>query len=51
MLFTPGQLILFFKDGPFSWHGILALYLPFVAFFLWILIMSIAVLQAATRRP
>lgn len=39
-LFVPGQLILFFKDGAFSWHGILALWLPFVAFFIWILVMS-----------
>ena len=47
VLFAPGQLVLFFKDGPFSWHGIVALWIPFVAFFLWILIMSIAMLQAA----
>ena len=39
-LFIPGQLILFFKDGAFSWHGVLALWLPFVAFFIWILVMS-----------
>ncbi|MET0545593.1 MAG: hypothetical protein ABWZ40_04710, partial [Caulobacterales bacterium] len=46
VLFVPGQMVLFFKHGPFSWHGILALWLPFVAFFLWILIMSFAMLQA-----
>jgi hypothetical protein len=46
LLFTPGQAVLFFKDGPFSWHGILALWLPFVAFFIWILIMSIALLRS-----
>jgi len=46
VLFVPGQLVLFFKHGPFSWHGIIALWLPFVAFFLWILIMSVAMLQA-----
>lgn len=45
VLFTPGQLVVFFKDGPFSWHGIASLWLPFVAFFLWILIMSIMMLQ------
>jgi hypothetical protein len=47
VLFAPGQLVLFFKDGPFSWHGIVSLWLPFVAFFLWILLMSFALLQAA----
>jgi hypothetical protein len=48
LLFAPGQLVLFFKDGPFSWHGIVALWVPFVAFFLWILIMSMQLLKAAT---
>ena len=47
VLFTPGQLVLFFKSGIFSWHGIVALWLPFVAFFLWILIMSVVMLQAS----
>ena len=42
VLYIPGQLILFFKDGAFSWHGIIAMWIPFIAFFLWILLMSIA---------
>jgi hypothetical protein len=46
VLFAPGQLVLFFKTGPFSWHGLVALWLPFVAFFLWILVMSVAMLRA-----
>ncbi len=50
VLFAPGQLVLFFKSGPFSWHGLVALWLPFVAFFLWILIMSAAVITAS-RKP
>lgn len=49
LLFVPGELVLFFKHGPFSWHGIVALWLPFVAFFLWILIMSYAMLQSLKR--
>ncbi|GAB3370937.1 hypothetical protein NCG89_04895 [Spongiibacter taiwanensis] len=49
LLFVPGQMVLFFKDGPFSWHGIVALWLPFVAFFLWILIMSWQLFQAVKR--
>lgn len=49
LLFAPGQLVLFFKDGPFSWHGIVALWIPFVAFFLWILIMSYSMLQAVKK--
>ncbi|TVT48666.1 MAG: hypothetical protein FHP94_09155 [Denitromonas halophila] len=46
LLFAPGQMVLFFKDGPFSWHGIVALWIPFVAFFLWILIMCAVMLKA-----
>ncbi len=45
LLYAPGQLILFFKDGPFSWHGIVALWIPFVAYFGWIWIMSFAMLK------
>jgi len=46
LLFAPGQMVLFFKHGPFSWNGAVALWLPFVAFFLWILVMSWALLDA-----
>lgn len=46
VLFAPGQLVLFFKQGIFSWNGIVALWLPFTAFFLWILIMCVAMLRA-----
>lgn len=49
LLFAPGQMVLFFKDGPFSWHGIVALWIPFAAFFLWILVMSMQLFQAAKR--
>ena len=49
LLFAPGQLVLFFKEGPFSWHGIVALWIPFVAFFLWILIMSMQLIKAASE--
>ncbi|HEX5804885.1 MAG TPA: hypothetical protein VFY31_00895 [Macromonas sp.] len=46
LLFAPGQMVVFFKDGPFSWHGIVALWVPFIAFFLWILVMCLAMLKA-----
>ena len=36
-----------FKDGPFSWHGIVAMYLPFIAFFAWIAIMSWVMIKIA----
>ena len=47
LLFAPGQMVIFFKDGPFSWHGIVAMYLPFIAFFAWIAVMSWVMIKIA----
>ncbi len=47
LLYAPGQLVLFFKDGPFSWHGIVSLWIPYIAYFGWIFLMSIAMLMVA----
>ena len=46
LLYAPGMLIIFFKDGPFSWHGIVALWIPYIAYFGWIAVMSYALLAA-----
>lgn len=54
LLYIPGQLILFFKDGPFAWHGFVALWIPYIAYFAWIWIMSVAmsrVAKAAGNEP
>ncbi len=32
---SPGQLVFFFKTGPFAWNGLFAFYIPMIAFFLW----------------
>jgi predicted membrane metal-binding protein len=52
-LITPAMLIPFFKSGPFAYNGLLALYLPFGAFFLWMTIMTPSVLRAigSQREP
>jgi len=50
LLYAPGLLIIFFKDGPFSWHGIVALWIPYLAYFGWIMIMSFALLGAARQQ-
>ena len=50
LLYAPGMLIIFFKDGPFSWHGIVALWIPYIAYFGWILAMSYALLVAAKQQ-
>jgi type IV secretory pathway VirB2 component (pilin) len=46
LLITPAMLIPFFKSGPFAYNGLLALYLPFGVFFLWMVVMTPAVLKA-----
>ncbi len=45
---VPGGLVTFFKTGPFAWNGLLAFWLPIVAFVLWFFVMF-AVLLAAIR--
>ena len=47
--YIPGGLILFFKKGAFAWDGVLGLYMPFVVFFIWILVMSFATIAAIKR--
>ena len=47
LLFAPGQMVMFFKDGPFSWHGVVAMWIPFVAFFVWIAVMSFLMIRIA----
>jgi len=47
LLFAPGQMVMFFKDGPFSWHGVVAMWIPFVAFFVWIAVMSFLMVKIA----
>jgi hypothetical protein len=37
--FVPGCYIAFFHQGPFSWHGILGLWLVATGFFLWVVVM------------
>ncbi len=49
LLYVPGMLIIFFKDGPFSWHGIVALWIPYLAYFAWIAVMSVSLLSAVKQ--
>jgi len=45
LLLFPAGAILFFKSGPFAYNGVLALYLPLVAFFIWMIAMSFALIM------
>ena len=46
LVFLPADLIVFFKDGPFAYNGLFALYLPAGFFFTWIIIMVPVLLRA-----
>ena len=46
ILILPALLLPFFKSGPFAYNGILALYLPFGAFFIWMVVMTFGMMRA-----
>ena len=46
----PGITIIFFTRGPFSWHGIIAFYVPLVAFVVWYGLVMLYALKAITRQ-
>jgi len=48
VLITPAGLVLFFKDGPFAWNGIVGIYIPLAAFAIWMACISHQVHQALT---
>ncbi len=50
ILITPAGLVLFFKDGPFAWDGIVGIYIPLAAFAIWMGAISYEVHKALTRQ-
>lgn len=47
LLFTPGFLLLYFKTGPFAYHGLLVYWMPTVVFGIWIVVDAWMVRRAA----
>lgn len=43
---TPGSLVPFFHEGPLAWNGLIALYLPLVAFVSWVVVNALLLLRA-----
>lgn len=45
-LFMPGEFVVFFKDGPLAWNGLLAWYTTVIGFFVWLVVMVVMTLKA-----
>jgi hypothetical protein len=50
LLFLPAGLIFFFKEGPFAWNGVIAFWVPAVAFAVWFYAMFVALRNAILRQ-
>lgn len=49
LLMAPASLMGLFKSGPFAYNGLLAFWLVAVDFFLWMVVMSVVMLQVISR--
>lgn len=49
ILFMPAALMIFFKTGAFAYNGAVAFYVPTIAFFGWVMIMSVLARRALSR--
>ena len=49
LLSAPGGVLLFFKHGPLAFNGLLALWVPFGVFFVWMVAMTVVVIGAINR--
>ena len=49
VLSAPGGVLLFFKHGPLAFNGLLALWVPFGVFFVWMVAMTVVVIGAINR--
>lgn len=47
---SPGLLVIFFKQGPFSYSGLLAMWLPITEFFVWLVIIDVYARIAIRRQ-
>jgi hypothetical protein len=46
LLLLPASMIIFFKDGPFAWTGVIGFWIPAAVFGLWYLVMTGCLLRA-----
>lgn len=48
-LFIPAGMMAFFKTGAFAWNGLLALYVPVIIFFVWLVVMTVFTIKNINR--
>lgn len=46
LVFCSGEFVVFFKNGPLAWNGLLSWYLTVIGFFIWMVVMVITTLRA-----
>ncbi len=51
LLFIPGGLIYFFKDGPFAWNGLIAFWIPASVFGLWYIASFVVFRKVIAEQP
>jgi hypothetical protein len=49
LLSLPGGVLVFFKDGPFAYNGLLACYFVVGVFFVWLVVMTVLGIRATDR--
>jgi len=49
LTFCPGTMLVFFKDGPLAWDGVLGFWVVVVGYFSWTVLMSVVMLRASRR--
>jgi hypothetical protein len=51
LLYVPGGALAFFQTGPLAWNGAFAFFLPAIAFFIWLIVMTVLTLRSINRPP
>jgi hypothetical protein len=49
--FMPGGVIPLFKSGPLAYNGVLAFWIPFSIFFVWLVVMPMVLHRAIVKSP
>jgi hypothetical protein len=42
----PGGAVMVFNDGPLAWNGVFAFWIPLVAFSVWMIAVTVVMLQS-----